>query len=299
VSLAGTMMALAVNPSMRSKHRFSYFAIRAAFLLSVGALVDILAWKFVPFIGFDVLYLLGFSLPLLFFSAHLKPTANGLLAISVFALTPLLQYFFGYAQVPLTLGFTDASAVLAVEYRTVLKHWLIDGWFPIFPWLGYGFFGVFIGQWRWHASVPVRTFAPIHMGFIGALFCGGAFAMYLFPGPLYSRGGFSELFYPATLGFISLSIAVFLGLIAFVDRLPLRPWSVFQVFGEASLFMYVIHSLVIGMVIASIWPTLSVLNYALLYAILVAGLGLCGLGLRRLRKQYPGMPILLKWVVGG
>lgn len=300
VCLAGTMMALVVRADKTSKHPFSYFVKRGLFLLTMGAFIDVAGWRLFPFIGFDVLYLLGFTLPLLFLAAHLSAERVALCALWVFTLTPLLQAVFGYADVPHMPEIKDANSLFALEISAVVKHWFVDGWFPLFPWFGYGLIGIVIGKCRWQTENEVQLFSNKVAAILAiAMLAFGALIMFLAPGPLHNRAGFSELFYPATVGFISLSLGVVIALIALVDWLSSKHWSVFRVFGEASLFMYVVHSMIISAALFPFYPQVSFTNYLLIYFALIVLLGVCGLVLRRVRSRFRGMPLLMKWVVGG
>ena len=188
ICLAGMMVALSVDRNMVSKHSFMYFFKRGLFLLAVASLIDILAWKSVPFINVDVLYLIGFSLPILFVCAFYQTGTLLLLSLAIFLATPVLQYYFGYREIPLALSLINPSSFSAFNWSIVLKHWLIDGWFPLFPWLGYGIFGVALGKLRWY-STKYRLKSDSTTWLLAALLFTvvGALTMYQVPGPLDAR----------------------------------------------------------------------------------------------------------------
>lgn len=300
ICLAGTMMALSAR-GKSSTQPFSYFLKRGLFLVGIGVSIDVFAWNYIPFVGVDVLYLIGVALPLLHLAAQQPSRVVLSLALLIFGLTPLLQAALGYVETPLTPDLDLLPALSSTHFNQVMRHWVVDGWFPLFPWLGYALFGVWLGQWRWRSVPGIRYFDQKASLVLGATLFGlGGVSMFFFPGPLYPRMGYSELFYPATLGFVAASLGAVILIIAAVDAVRhLRLGAPLRVFGEASLFMYIAHSLVIGFCIEPFWSAMSPAAYVGLYVSLLGLLLFCGYMLRRLRKNHRSMPLMLKWVVGG
>lgn len=299
VTLAGTMIAFGVYAKPES-HGVMYMVKRGLFLIAVAAFIDVVAWNYLPFIGMDVLYLIGLILPLLFVMASLSQTVIIAASLLVFGLTPALQYLLGYAEIPMTPSLGAIWGISALDLGAIAKHWIVDGWFPIFPWLGYGLIGVAIGQWRWRSrqlADDSRMRSTLLSAFLIAL---GSISMIYFGGPLYSRAGYSELFYPATLGFIALSIGVVVALILLVDQtIKLSFWEYLRPLGEASLFMYLVHSLAIGLVLMPFWKEMTLPTYLSVYGVMMFFLMACGLALRSARKKYKKVPVMVKWVIGG
>ena len=69
--------------------------VRGALIVSCGIFVDVVAWQSLPFTYFDVLYLVGFSLPLVFLVSRRPRPWIALLALLVFAAPPILQTWLG------------------------------------------------------------------------------------------------------------------------------------------------------------------------------------------------------------
>ncbi len=65
------------------------------------------------------------------------------LVILIFALTPLLQWQWQY-----NLEIYDPFASDNLVGILILRQFLIEGWFPIFPWLGLAFVGAILGSYR-------------------------------------------------------------------------------------------------------------------------------------------------------
>lgn len=299
VTLAGTMVALAAQRKAKGQG-LSYFIQRGLFIVGMGALVDVVAWGIAPFVGFDVLYLIGAILPICFVAASLSRQRLLKYVLLVFALTPLLQMQLGYGREVEMPLITDFSAIAALDSGTLLRHFFIDGWFPLFPWLGYGLLGVLIGLMRWPSPGAIRRFSrPWPVALALALVFLGLIGMDFSAGPQYVRAGYSELFYPATLGFIALSAGVVVLLIALFDFVPHRLFLPLTVLGEASLFMYIFHLLVLGRVYEKLLPKMTDAQYLALYGVLLLSMFGVGYGLRKIKRMYRQMPMVLKWVLGG
>jgi uncharacterized membrane protein len=148
IALSGMMVARAARDGRPSpegrRHDGRYFLIRGALLLLTAILVDALVASSMPLVAFDVLYVIGFSLPLAYLLARRGPGVQAVIPASVFAASPLLQGWWGYRaeidQPPLGAPIADVLPLLPLTW----KRFLIDGWFPVFPWLGFSLFGVFL-----------------------------------------------------------------------------------------------------------------------------------------------------------
>jgi uncharacterized membrane protein len=231
---------------------------RSAALLAIAALLDVVAWGIRPFEGFDVLYAVALSLPFLRLVATRKPLVAAAVAALIFVVTPLLQGYFGY-------GREGGSASVVA-----LRAGLLDGWFPLFPWLGIGVFGVFIGQLRRRERLPSLRAESLLGGFLlGA----GAFAWWVFGGVFPARGGYAEYFYPPTFGPLALNVGPALLALRFAGSSPagalLRP---LELLGRRSLFFYLGHILIIGRIVHPLHPVPSWLAWVGVYGGLLVGL---------------------------
>jgi uncharacterized membrane protein len=298
--LASGMMVAFGAASKR--HSWEHFVLRGGLLLLTAALVDALIWKLVPFRSFDVLYLLGLACPLTYFVCRIGRRWQLAAVMIAILAAPILQKVFGYADCPsdIYLWGTNKGELMAkaIHPTGVAHHLFVDGWFPLFPWLRVSFSGVLVAQYFFLSS-PNRRYPQLIVASSVLLLLG--IPLWLAdPGPHYVRAGYSEMFYPPTVGFIITAIG-FATSALWVARwqvkspvcVPLR-WL-----GEASLFMYVLHFAIIAFVIA---PQLSpkplkpflILNFSTL-AVLV----LVAASLHRLKRFWPNRAFLFKFFFGG
>lgn len=250
VIVAGMMVARTA-----AHHTLSHYIQRSALILLCGALVDILAYQTLPFRTCDVLYLLGFSLPLVFFVNKLDWKLIATLSILIFALTPLLEHWLGYTNTPQSYDLSGSPIVDSDLVTTgLINHYVIDGYFPFFPWTGLMLFGLLLERLHW-SDTPNgyrwRNFWSLPVA--AALIIFGIIVWRYRPGLLLEREGYSEMFYNPTIGFILTAIGCFLILywITFHTQFS-GIWSPLHALGEASLFMYVFHMIVIGRFLAKI-----------------------------------------------
>jgi uncharacterized membrane protein len=257
----------------QKRHGILHYLARGSLLLAVGASIDILLWRVYPFTTVDVLYLLGLAQPLVFMASWIGPKANVLLGVGIMALSPLLQQAIGYDAYPTEIEL-GASVELDAHFGlSILRHWLVDGFFPVFPWLGFCFLGNAFGIWRANSELP-----PCGTGtqgrwtgvlFTGVLFAGGLLAWSLYPGPLFLRGDYSELFYPPTAGYVVTAVAVVLCVIQMLDCMPRSSLnSILEILGKRSLFVYVIHILYINIYTYIYYTWLSLGEVLVVYLVI-------------------------------
>jgi uncharacterized membrane protein len=225
-----------------------HYLVRGALLLAAGALVDTLISNIIPFYSFDVIYLIGIACPLTYFFS-LLPRVHQLLLIALILLaTPILQWTFGYTDDPgdyVLWGSESGTRRVVPETPTgLLQHLFIDGWFPLFPWLGVSFVGATAAQVFF---LSVRDSARLEIGLAALVaLSAGIIAWWVYPGPMFDRDGSSELFYPPTLGFI---VTVCGGVVAVLWAIRQTRnstlYSPLQWLGQCSLLMYILHLAII------------------------------------------------------
>jgi uncharacterized membrane protein len=289
VTLAGLLVAMAVDrdASLPSERRRGGLPCvrRGAFVILVGVLIDVGIGGYLPLVTCDVLYLIGLSLPLAYLAA--RGPRRGRLAWPwlVLAATPIVQSWLGY-RVALNTPALDASWLGASSplplATDAVRRSVVDGWFPVFPWLGFALLGVVLagvvgagpGIWPIAALVLIGLGAPL---------------WYCFPGPMAVRCGYSELFYPATVGFLATAAGVVSLLVVRMAPLPEgRLVRVLGVLGRRSLLFYVVHLFAIRRLGDAFGHDLPlgpflVLCTDLLLGLLLLGLSLEGPGVRRRR----------------
>jgi uncharacterized protein len=250
---------------------------RVTFLLACAAFTDMAAWGIRPFIGVDVLYLIAAGTLLTYVFCRLPDTVLGIIIFAVLMTMPWLQATFGYADYPTELElFTGEVTVEVANQTNIAQHYFIDGWFPFVPWLAYMLAGAMIAHYRW-GPASVRKFTNKKFVLLGVcVLMLGAGWWFLYPGAMLSREGFSEIFYPPTPGFFIASLgATMLSLACVEAAQSLKYFAPVQLMGRYSLFIYVLHSLVIGRIFVSLWgeePITSAAEFMLLYAVFVLAL---------------------------
>lgn len=249
----------------RRRRGFLHYLARGALLLAVGASIDTLLWRVYPFTTVDVLYMIGLAQPLVFLASGIGPKANVLLGVGIMALSPLLRRAIGYDAYPTEIDLGASVIIDAHLARSILRHWLVDGFFPVFPWLGFCFLGNAFGIWRANSEWPPCGTASLRRWTV-MLFAGGLLAWSLYPGQLIVRKGYSELFYPPSVGYLVTAVAVVLCVIQTLDYMPrssLR--SILEVPGRRSLLAYLIHLIYIDIFTSVIIKRLSFIGVIVAY----------------------------------
>ena len=293
VLISGMMVALTTETK---HHGLKYFLIRGAMIVAVGALVDVLVWNIIPFTTVDVLYLIGISLPLAALSLHLKPKPRWVVMILIFLLTPILQGVLGYTEYPTEFYLWNLELTFVPQHPTnVLNHWIVDGWFPIFPWLGFSVVGVNLEELRrkW-GSFARKDFILAGIGILAV----GIPAWWVNPGRLMTRAGYVELFYPPTLGFVLTVLGTIAILFYIVDRKPsVFVYNPFRSLGESSLFIYVLHLVVIEYLIRPHFLTQDFKAYLLVYVGLACTIVLVSYGLRVLKTKWKNLICIVRPII--
>jgi uncharacterized membrane protein len=233
VFVAGMM----VGGSRRSA-KMGHTLRRAALLLFIAAGIDVGFWHIVPFEGVDVLYLIGLALPIAATCLRLDPRMHASIAVAIVALTPIVRDRIGYGPL-----------LPDPDPWPFWRRWLVDGWFPVFPWLGVALLGTSFGRLR----AMSKPRAEVVIG--GALIVSGGLALAGRPPVLITRGGYSELFYPPTIGVLSVSIGSCLLVLSLIRRLSSHlPLGWVETYGRASLLIYVAHTALIAFVFEHFGP---------------------------------------------
>ncbi|MBR9975493.1 MAG: DUF1624 domain-containing protein [Bacteroidetes bacterium] len=227
------------------KHNLAYYLKRGGIVMGVGVLLDTLLWQIYPFTSFDVLYPIGLAMPLLYLMR--KADARELLYIAVIFIlgTYVLQALTGYHAEALEVYFDEPWLP---SIGRLLQSWFVDGWFPIFPWLGYAFIGALFFRTLFGEGIG----ASHHFITLGAVLTVIGFILLFVPLPfirsiadgsiLETRGGYSEIFYPPTFAYIFTSIGIVVLSSTLLRRLRLNPaHSVIGFFGRHSMLVYVLH----------------------------------------------------------
>jgi Predicted membrane protein len=284
ILLAGMMVTLSVK---KKKYGFSHLLLRGGLVIAIAAVLDVAVWDIIPFLGMDVLYLIGIALPLTYLFLLCQEKVRRILIVGIFCIGPVFWFLFGYPgqpiQIPLVLA---AENLYTVTWGMAANSWLLSGWFPVFPWLGFAFLGAELGMVRW-GSGSTRSFATLRIALLAlGSICTGAALWELSSGPHLVRFGYVELFYPAAPGFCFLAAGLISGLFVIADSFPrmTRLLDPLRAMGECSLAIYIIHIIVIAWVIAPAAIGLPLPQFLICATVFVSGMCAVAYLIRYLRQ---------------
>lgn len=156
IMVSGMMVA---HTAAATDRKLKYYLIRGGMVIAAGALLDIAVWQMYPFISMDVLYLIGISLPIAYLTARFASVYQCGIALAIVLMSPLLQHVLGYADYPAEISLLG-EVTRASNHTSILNHWLVDGWFPIFPWTAFAILGSAVGRWRVREDNDAKFAAP-------------------------------------------------------------------------------------------------------------------------------------------
>jgi len=220
IILSGFMVSVTAD-----RHNFGYFLFnRGAWIVSVGMFIDLVVWQIYPLMSMEVLYLIGISIPVAYVACKLKFYHRVAVALCIFILTPILQEALGYTYFPSEFYLLSGAPVLEVKAQTgIINHWLVDGWFPICPWLAFSIIGVELGETFKRVKPNAFNSALVYIGSALTVFGGSSF-IFAYP-RTFARCTWSELFYPPTIQYVTLAIGVSLLIFRFFIGLENRRLS--------------------------------------------------------------------------
>ena len=242
--LAGYSLGFKKSTTKKTQSQGLYILVSAVF-------VDVLAWGIPPFITFDVLYVIGFSL--IYF--ELTKKINQIVHHVVFGLVLVSVYF-----VIQNYRFSNPEPSWS-SLLPDLKRLLIDGWFPLIPWIIFPILGKLVFNYRQlidrHQSSILALFT------LGTLV--GILTCYHFKSDQLLREGYTELFYPADYYYLLFAVSFCILLYALIQRM--KKWntsaSLILLLGRHSLFVYILHCFLIGKIIANFNFDVGITNIAL------------------------------------
>jgi len=319
IFLAGMMVSYTATIKA---HPIQYYLKRAAATILVAALIDSCIWDILPLVTFDVLYMIGLAMPLIFLFNKLPRIAQVILIISIFSVTPLLHYFMGYAEVPAEVSLSEGNVFAKVQEIPVWRQFLHEGWFPLFPWIGVSLLGAFVGSFKFKTAAEIFnknllisgavlfltglvTWLVImpetatNEGFDGSA---GSHVFYKF---LITREGYSELFYPPTLFYLFTFLGFILMLIPLMYALRNnKVLGLLTVFGRSSLLVYILHTVFIAFIFSNEHFFLGTIGlhplpmFLVIYLAHALVLWLICYGVQKLKKGKQ-FPFLVNFILGG
>jgi uncharacterized membrane protein len=291
IFLSGMMVS---HTTLVKSHGPWYYFKRCLAVLAVAAFIDTFLWRVAPVSTFDVLYIIAVSAPIIYFFNKLHLAIQILLAASCIGLAPVLQYYFGYLDYPVEISLAEQSIAELVNVP-VLHQFLIDGWFPVFPWLGVAMAGAIVGRLKLQKNF-VTGYTIVIVG-IAALTAG--VILWVIQDPiLMEREGYSELFYPPTVGYMLCMLGSILVLIRIIYGIPvLVKVSFLSSLGKSSLLVYLLHTVNIVFIFNQL-PAFGPATFTALYILHTIVLWLICLGVQRLIKGQK-LPFMARLILGG
>jgi uncharacterized membrane protein len=304
ISLSGYMVALNMrkkDPSLRA------YLLRGGMVVLTGALIDLLLWRHFPLIEFDVLYLIGFGLPVVYMLERQPVRFRwGFIAL-ILIVSAVLQKTLRYGEFPPIITFPlSESDISNLSFPGAIKSWLYDGWFPVFPWLAVSVWGGVLADIR---EKMRDNMASLKVVIAGAALTAAGFAWfylgYSAENPfdaLFVRAPYYELFYPATIPFLISAAGICMLLFSLADSAKNAIcWKPLIVFGQASMFNYILHTGLVARVIEPYFQNnLRPMAVGwIVYASLTAFCFLCSCGIVLLKQKVRTKNFLFRFYCGG
>ncbi len=280
-----------------SKVRLGWAAyIPAIAVLLAAIFVDVVAWRIVPLLEFDVLYLISVGL---FVNTTLRnsPRATAAMTVMLLLLAPFTaaQFPFRFEMDELPL-FTSSANISSWLSMNPLLRFLLDGWFPLLPWLAFALLGSAFAHYK--ERILVYRKSILTAGIVGFV-CLAAIQLNGSLPPM--RDGYVEIFYPLGYTHVLFSIC-WIGALS----LWLIPQSGFSlsgrlsVLGRKSQLVYITHAFYLGWLIERMYQpnTIPELTFAiaLLLAVVLVVSSLSEQP--RILSITSRLPLLLKRVLG-
>lgn len=229
-----------------SKERKDWAAFMPATAVLLSAvLVDVAAWRILPFLEFDVLYLIAIGL---FINTALRNYRRLTVWLALFLLgtTPFITTGFNYRFEIDEIALFSSSASLSTWWSLHPgQRLLYDGWFPILPWLFFALLGSAFGHYQtFLLSIRNKLLMLCTIGFV-------FLALHQLNGDLPSmRDGYVEIFYPMHIGHLLCSTCWVVGLsLWFMPRTSEGPVLALNILGRKSLLVYIAHAFFLGLVV--------------------------------------------------
>lgn len=299
IGVSGMMISLSRKPNEDEGNRYLK---RGAMLLAVGAMLDAVVWQLVPFVAFDVLYLIGIGCPITYQFTRLSSRWQVAGIVLILAATPVLQAVLGYSLAPVDhqfAGIPDPSlGTVPLTPVSIIRHLVIDGWFPLLPWMAVMFGGAVCGDIL-RCAGEERAYARLRTVAV-ALLVSGTTLWILFPGAHAVRAGYSEMFYPPTVGFVMTGFGLMLAILGMIRRQSHTPvYAPIRWLGEASLAMYILHFVLIRFVVMPRFQGKPLPEFLAVSTVTTLALVAVALGLRELKQRWPNRPYAVRFLLGG
>jgi uncharacterized membrane protein len=293
MSLAAPLFIFLSGFTSTLKHSQPKTNISTAGTLALSAcFLDLVIWEIIPLYTFDVLYCIATTL---FINSIVKYTNQRQIVLIVFTLIlyPALHHSFSYSNeiTELTLDETDSISIpIAIKQAT------ITGWFPLFPWMAFGFLGRLYGMNREKIDPILYKVRPV------LLICLPLAVLLGYRDSLSPmRMGYIEVFYPPSVFYLLLAFLWIAVLLSFKNRVAqLKPSNFFLTIGKSSLLIYMIHAAINHHIIEPGNIRLNFAEYSILIALLLLLFHFIATShqLFKKHKYYRSCPIFIRKIFG-
>ncbi len=227
---------------------------RGAAIFLVGLLHNFIHWGTENIFDWDILTFIGSALIILYLLRNIK--TEGFLAIifGAFLLSPILREFSGYNQ---HWNFVLNEYTYQRTFKDIFLGWLLDGFFPLLPWIVFPLTGYLSGRAILGVSAAEKQRKPAwNLGLLGVLIAlVGALGVFLNPVTNLDAYFSPILFYPASTTYLLIMLGFcltsFVGLWLLLDAEKMSTarakWThgrlilPIQKFSRYSLSIYILH----------------------------------------------------------
>jgi uncharacterized membrane protein len=228
--------------------------MRSIQILSIAVIIDLIVWGTTPFYTFDVLYLIGFSS---FFLSYIKKIKSlnylATIIVIIFAIHIYLLNTINYRFVNNDIIVTNLESY-KYFFANSLKRFVFDGWFPVFPWLAIALTGYITFYLK--PTINYQKFYGAFSLFATIVFC----LLFDFKNIQEPRNGYLEIFYPVSIALIFFILAInsAIALLLSVNFTHSKTqFKYLQIIGQYSLFVYLLHTIIISWVFKPICAFLT------------------------------------------
>jgi fucose 4-O-acetylase-like acetyltransferase len=289
------------NISFKNKFSKKDKYLTGIFLFITAGFIDIFIWHIYPFCTFDVLYLIatGIIINTLIANWHYNSKLILILILIVLHLVFLkvTNYRFEITEIEITENPKTVLNIFANDVQ-MWKRFLLDGWFPVFPWLAFAIAGNVIAE-RTTSIINNKTIYIITSVFI--IFCGILLFINLTPNQL-ERDDYLELFYPPNAFFIISVTGLLIFSIVFsykINKTTNKFMLTFCELGKKSLFVYILHSAVISFYISNTGPY-NLIEFSMVCILFIVFCVLIVLVMNFLKKKnfFTFVPVIILRILG-
>lgn len=265
---------------------------RALQILFLGAFIDLAFWQTIPFVTFDILYLIAFSqLILIFTTSKVHKILIFIILIGSFLIPRIIIYRFAINEISLQLDSEFETFLNAAP----LKRMLYDGWFPLFPWFVFALLGASAYKNKFIFSKYSNYFLLIGLTLIGLTY------LIIMNKIIPIRNSYLEIWFPLKSTELLIPFSVFFIIISSLNNRYLQISSIskfFFILDKNSLFAYIINSLLVALAISFGLSQNTNPLFTILYFILIIVLLVFFMNRFRQSEKWPLTPRIVKYFLG-